>query len=136
MVRRSRAISPAAVNETPPPIRSEEMAPTPPEGDVSLPALIEGEGPIELDVGFGRGLSFLERAAQTDAIRLLGVEIKAKWAFKVEERRKKRGYAHARAFRADVRELLARSGPDGCLSRVYVHFPDPWWKKRHQKRMS
>lgn len=123
------------MNETPPPIRYEEMAPTPPEGDVSLPALIEGEGPIELDVGFGRGLSFLERAAQTDAIRLLGVEIKAKWAFKVEERRKKRGYAHARAFRADVRELLARSGPDGCLSRVYVHFPDPWWKKRHQKRM-
>jgi tRNA (guanine-N7-)-methyltransferase len=26
-------------------------------------------------------------------------------------------------------------GPDGSLRRVFVHFPDPWWKKRHQKRL-
>src|SRR5690606_19607941 len=31
-------------------------------------------------------------------------------------------------------ELLARSGPDGCLARVFLSFPDPWWKKRHAKR--
>lgn len=127
--------SPPAVKPTPPPIRYEEMAPTPPEGEVSLPALIEGTGPIELDVGFGRGRSFLERAAQTDEVRLIGVEIKAKWAYRVEQRRVREGFAHARAYRADVRDLLARSGPAGCLSRVYVHFPDPWWKKRHHKRM-
>jgi len=24
---------------------------------------------------------------------------------------------------------------DGCLSIVYLHFPDPWWKKRHHKRL-
>ena len=21
------------------------------------------------------------------------------------------------------------------MSAVFIHFPDPWWKKRHQKRM-
>jgi tRNA (guanine-N7-)-methyltransferase len=26
-------------------------------------------------------------------------------------------------------------GPDGAFRRIYVNFPDPWWKKRHQKRL-
>ncbi len=24
--------------------------------------------------------------------------------------------------------------PEASLSRVYIHFPDPWWKTRHRKR--
>ncbi len=119
---------------SPPPIRYEEMAPTPPEGDVDLSGLVPGEGPLELDLGFGRGRSFLERASLHPESRVLGVELKAKWAYRVEERRIARGLENARAFRADARGLLARSGPPGCLARAYVHFPDPWWKKRHGKR--
>ncbi len=119
---------------TPPPSRYEEMAPSPPEGDVDLGALVPGEGPLELDIGFGRGRSFLERARVCPDHRVIGVELKAKWAFKVEERRRALGLENARALRADIRSLLARSGPDGCLARVFVHFPDPWWKKKHGKR--
>ena len=25
--------------------------------------------------------------------------------------------------------------PEASLTRVYIHFPDPWWKKRHEKRL-
>lgn len=119
---------------TPPPIRYEEMAPTFEDGPVDLSAIVEGAGPLELDIGFGRGRSLLERASAHPEARVIGVEIKAKWAFKVAERLEERGLANARAFRADARELLRRAGPEGCLARVYVHFPDPWWKKRHGKR--
>ncbi len=119
---------------TPEPIRYEELAPAPPEGPVDLDALIPGEGPLEVDLGFGRGRSFLERASAHREARVIGLELKAKWAYKVEERRRAEGLENARAFRADARELLARSGPEGCLQRMYVHFPDPWWKKRHGKR--
>lgn len=119
---------------TPPPIRYDEIAPSPPEGEVDLSALVPGEGPLELDVGFGRGRSFLERAAAHPEARVIGVELKAKWATKVEARREALGLSNARALRADVRELLARAGPEACLARVYLHFPDPWWKKRHGKR--
>ena len=120
--------------ETPPPIRYEEIAPRPPEGPVDLGALIPGEGPLELDVGIGRGRSLFERARAAPGSRVLGLELKAKWAFKVEERRLREGLTNARALRADAKELLARSGPDGCLARVFLSFPDPWWKKRHAKR--
>lgn len=124
----------AVTSETPPPIRYEELAPTPPEGRVDLSALIPGEGPLELDIGIGRGRSLLERARVAPDARVLGIELKAKWAFKVEERRIREGLTHARVLRADAKELLARSGPDGCLARVFLFFPDPWWKKRHAKR--
>lgn len=126
-----RAVSRAP---TPPPIRYEERAPAPPDGPVDLLALVEGDGPLELDVGFGRGRSFLERA-RARVGRIVGIELKAKLAYEVEQRRAREGLVNARAFRADARELLERAGPDGCVTRVFVHFPDPWWKKRHAKRM-
>jgi tRNA (guanine-N7-)-methyltransferase len=120
------------VTETP--IRYQDMAPRLPEGAIDLGALVPGGGELELDVGFGRGASIFERAAAAPGARILGIELKAKWVYKVDERRKRLALDRVRVFAADAREALARSGPDGCLARVFVHFPDPWWKKRHAKR--
>ena len=78
--------------------------------------------------------SLFERAAAAPEARLFGIEIKAKWATKVEERRQRLGLERVRVFCGDAREILGRAGPDGCVARVFVHFPDPWWKKKHQKR--
>jgi tRNA (guanine-N7-)-methyltransferase len=116
------------------PVRYDEIAPSAPEGPIDLPALVPGVGELELDVGFGRGRSFLVRATSRPDLRVIGVELKAKWATKVEARRVKLGLVNAKALRADIKDLLERSGPDGCLARAFVHFPDPWWKKRHAKR--
>lgn len=119
---------------TPPPVRYSEMARRPPEGEVNFDALIPGTGPRELEVGFGRGRFLLERARSAPGSRLLGLEIKAKWAYLVEERRRREGFAHVVALAADARAVLPRLRPDGGLARVFLHFPDPWWKKRHEKR--
>src|SRR5690606_3782509 len=119
---------------TPPPIRYGEIAPRAPEGQIDLDALLPFSGPLELDVGFGRGRSLFERAAASPESRLLGIEIKSKWAFKVEEKRRRLGLDRVLVVAEDVRELLARSGPEGCVTRAFVHFPDPWWKNRHADR--
>lgn len=120
---------------TPPPRRYDLVAPTLPEGPIDLPSLIPGDEPLELDVGFGRGRSLIERARAIPRVRVIGIEIKAKWSYLCEERRRREGQGNARAFRADVRDLVSRAGPQGCLSRVFFHFPDPWWKKRHERRL-
>lgn len=119
---------------TAPPIRYGTMAARLPEGDVDVTALIPGKGDLELEIGFGRGAFLFERAVAAPASRILGIEIKAKWAHLVEERRKRLGLANVRAYGGDAREILPRLRPDGSLARVFVHFPDPWWKKRHAKR--
>ncbi len=124
------------VNATPPPVRYDTMAPRAPEGPFSLPELVPGDGPLELDIGFGRGLSLFERAAVSRESRIIGVEIKAKWAYKVAQRLERHGLSgRVVVLCGDVRDLLSRAGPDACLARAFVHFPDPWWKKRHAHRM-
>ena len=38
-------------------------------------------------------------------------------------------------FAEDAKLALPRLSPAGAFRRAYLHFPDPWWKKRHQKRL-
>lgn len=117
------------------PIRYSTFARRPPEGDtLDLDALLPGSGPIELEVGFGLGRFLFERAAARPDIRFIGIEVKAKLGHHVEERRQKLGITNAVAFYADAREFLPKARPDHSVSRVYLLFPDPWWKKRHKKR--
>ena len=111
-----------------------EGAPRAPEGRFSLQSLLEGSGPLELDIGFGRGLSLFERAAEAPDSRIVGIEVKTKLAYKVEARLRKRGVGNVTVLCGDAREILKRAEPGRSVRRVAIHFPDPWWKKRHDKR--
>ncbi len=111
-----------------------DKAPRAPEGRFSLEGLIERSGPIELDIGFGRGLSLFERTAASPESRIIGIEIKTKLAYKVNERLQKRDLRNVTILCGDAREILKRAEPSGSVQRVALHFPDPWWKKRHDKR--
>ncbi len=91
---------------------------------------------IELEVGPGRGWFLVERAAVVPEAGLVGLEVRRKWASIVDGRLAKRGLgARARVFAEDVKYALPRLGPDASVRRFFVHFPDPWWKKRHSKRL-
>jgi len=111
-----------------------EQAPRAPEGRFSLEDLIAGSGPLELDIGFGRGLSLFERIAAAPESRIIGIEVKTKLAYKAAERLEKRGIKNVEILCGDAREILKRSEPSRSVRRVALHFPDPWWKKRHDKR--
>ena len=89
---------------------------------------------IELEIGFGRGMFMLERGRLCPRTLMLGIESKVKWAVRVEERCRRQGLHNVVAWAGDARDLLRRMVPDGSLRRVFLHFPDPWWKKRHAKR--
>jgi tRNA (guanine-N7-)-methyltransferase len=92
-------------------------------------------GRIELEIGPGRGWFIVERLEVDPGIRLLGLEIRRKWATIVDERLAKRALSHrARVFAEDAKLALPRFLP-ASLAAAYLHFPDPWWKKRHQKRL-
>jgi tRNA (guanine-N7-)-methyltransferase len=111
-------------------------APRLPEGDVPAASLVPGMGPLEIEIGPGRGGFLFERAAASPSARLVGLEIRLKWATLVDERLQKHGLGtRARVFNADAREALARLSPDASVAVFYLHFPDPWWKKRHAKRL-
>jgi tRNA (guanine-N7-)-methyltransferase len=111
-------------------------APRLPEGADLDPRRILGSGPlpVELEIGCGRGGFIQERLAAEPDCRVLGLEVRLKWAAIVDGRLAKQGLsARGRVFAEDARFALPRL-KGASLRAVFVHFPDPWWKKRHQKR--
>lgn len=132
---------PANPRQEPDPRRYLKLAPQPPEqGDIDVRELFPGRtdasGPYELEIGFGRGMFLIERAQAASNSAILGLEIKRKWAYLVAERARRLGLGEdrVRVFGADARDVLPRLSPEGSFARVFMHFPDPWWKKRHTKR--
>ena len=124
----------AQVSESPLRRRYIEGAPRAPDGRFSFDEVVPGEGPVELDIGFGRGLSLFERAQAAPGSRIVGIEVKSKWAYKVQARLESRGVFNVRVLCGDARAILKRAGPEAIVQKVALHFPDPWWKKRHEKR--
>jgi len=119
--------------EQPDPHRYRAQAPRPPEGPLDLETLLPGSGEIEIEVGFGHGLFLFERGAVRPDVRIVGLEVKKKWSVLVAERAARRGLTNVTVWGADARHVLPRV-PEGSVARVFMHFPDPWWKKRHAAR--
>ena len=91
---------------------------------------------LEIEVGPGRGGFLLERLPQHPDLAMIGFEISRKWTTLVNDRLEREGLARrGHVFSDDVRLALPKLEPSGFVSAVYFHFPDPWWKKRHQKRL-
>jgi tRNA (guanine-N7-)-methyltransferase len=101
---------------------------------IDVRSLVHGEW-IEIEIGPGRGAFILERVALEPRVAMIGFEIRRKWAAIVDARLARAGHAaRARVFAEDARTALGRLVPDRSVRRIFLHFPDPWWKKRHQKR--
>jgi tRNA (guanine-N7-)-methyltransferase len=106
-----------------------------PEGPIDLTALLPANTPRELEIGFGRARFLLDRAALVPDVQLLGIETRRKWVHRAAERATRRRLKNVVVRHGDARAALARMAPDAALVRVFVNFPDPWWKARHEKRL-
>jgi tRNA (guanine-N7-)-methyltransferase len=104
------------------------------ESTILIPELIADRRGWEVSIGAGKGRYILARAGEQPTWGFLAVEVKARLCRLIEERAERRHLDNLCVIRADARRLLARLGPPGVLDRASVHFPDPWWKKKHAKR--
>ncbi len=96
-------------------------------------ALMPEAARVWLEIGFGGGEHM---AAQGDLHRdtlILGAEPFQNGVASALRHIDERGLSNIRLWDDDVREMMARL-PDACLGRVYILFPDPWPKARHNKR--
>jgi tRNA (guanine-N7-)-methyltransferase len=91
-------------------------------------------GPVEVEVGFGKGLFLLTAAQACPGVNFLGIEIARKYQLFTATRLAKRELRNVRLAKADARQFLHDHVASGSCQAVHVYFPDPWWKKRHLKR--
>jgi tRNA (guanine-N7-)-methyltransferase len=92
------------------------------------------EGPVEIEIGIGKGRFLLAAAAARPEVFHLGVEWANKYLRIAEHRARRDGLKNVRFARVDARELVCGSIPAGSVAAYYVLYPDPWPKKRHHKR--
>jgi tRNA (guanine-N7-)-methyltransferase len=93
--------------------------------------------PIEVDLGFGRGEFVLEMARRHPDTEFVGLEIRSYLIEKAEKLLEEEPLPNVHVLLANVKEHLPALFDPGSVSRVYIHFPDPWTsrKKHHKRRM-
>lgn len=101
---------------------------------LDLGAVFGNTRPVEMEIGFGKGLFLLNAATARPDVNFLGVEIERKYQLFTANRVAKRGLANVRLVAADARAFLRDCIAADAVQAMHVYFPDPWWKTRHHKR--
>jgi tRNA (guanine-N7-)-methyltransferase len=97
-------------------------------------AVFGRSAPLELELGSGAGGFALAYAALHPEVNYLAIEWRKKYAREVEHRARTRGLENLRVIEADARVVVPRLFAPGSLAALHFQFPDPWWKRSHQKR--
>jgi tRNA (guanine-N7-)-methyltransferase len=92
------------------------------------------DGPIHVEVGTNRGRFLRGVAALHPEAALVGIEYRRAWANLALKENDRSGPKNAHVLTADAFLAIPMLFADRSLERLYVLFPDPWWKKRHAKR--
>ena len=87
-----------------------------------------------LEIGFGNGEALRFAAAQDPERDYIGLEVHAPGVGRLLNALAEDGSDHVRLYHHDAVEVLQHEIADGSLDEVRIYFPDPWHKKRHNKR--
>lgn len=96
------------------------------------PALAPGR-PVEVEIGCADAQFLFERAAIDPERSYVGIEIREYLVQQVNRRARELGVPVVAVF-AHAQYHMAEILPAGSVDRVYLNFPDPWFKRRHHKR--
>lgn len=89
--------------------------------------------PVEIEIGCADAQFLFERAANDPGRTYVGLEIRERLVIEVNARAAAAG-APVQAILCNANHHLADLFPPASVSRVYLNFPDPWFKHRHRKR--
>lgn len=107
----------------------------PADGEVVDPVRwFDSPGPLEIEIGCGKGGFLLNRATAHPHLRLLGIEWANKYFRYCADRMMRWGLRNVRVMRTDARHFFIHHVASASVSTLHVYHPDPWPKKRHHKR--
>ncbi len=99
-----------------------------------LDKLVPGDGPWEVEIGFGKGRFLLAEAIAQPERRFFGIEVVSKYQRLLAQRAARQGVSNLAAVRGEALYLLTTILPPAFAETVHVYFPDPWPKARHHRR--
>ncbi len=88
---------------------------------------------LHLEIGFGGSEHLIHRAIERPDKGFIGVEPFINGVAKAVAEIARHDIQNIRLHHGDAVDVLACL-PDGCISRLYLLYPDPWPKRRQRKR--
>jgi tRNA (guanine-N7-)-methyltransferase len=104
------------------------------DSPISLSELFGREAPVVIEIGFGMGKSLVEMAAAAPDKDFIGIEVHRPGVGACLGDAGELGLTNLRVMEHDAVEVLKNMLPEASVSRLQLFFPDPWHKKRHNKR--
>ena len=92
------------------------------------------ERPLTVEIGFGMGRSLVLMAKANPERNFVGIEVHTPGVGHLLHLLLDRGINNVRVMNSDAVEIIQQRIPIASLDRVQLYFPDPWHKKRHNKR--
>lgn len=90
--------------------------------------------PTVLEIGFGMGEATAHIAALLPEKNFLCCEVHTPGVGALLKRIDEQSLANIRILQHDAVEVIDHMLPEGCLAGAHIFFPDPWHKKKHNKR--
>ena len=97
-------------------------------------ASFDRQAPLVLEIGFGNGEALAWASEHDQARDFIGVEVHGPGVGRLMNVLAAREANNVRLYRHDAVEVLQHEIAPGTLAEARIWFPDPWHKKRHNKR--
>ena len=103
-------------------------------GLINLSNYFGNDNPVTLEIGFGMGMATAQIAADNPNKNYLGIEVHRPGIGKLLWEIEKRSLSNIRIIEFDAVFAVEKMLGDSSCEAIHVFFPDPWPKKRHNKR--
>lgn len=120
-----------AANPRRPPAAPDASPPVP----LDWATLFGNANPVEIEVGFGKGLFLVNAGVSRPDRNFFGVEIVRKYQMYAAGRIAARELPNVKTCCGDAKAVLRLYVPAASVAAAHIYFPDPWWKTRHKKRL-
>jgi len=101
---------------------------------LDLPQLFGNRNPVVVEIGSGKGRFLIASAMEKPDQNFLGIEKSLHYHRVIRERVAKRALRNVRLINHDAFPVLQKMFADASVAEVHMYFPDPWPRRREQKR--
>ena len=100
----------------------------------SFETIFKRAAPTVLEIGFGMGEATAHIAAGMPHTNFLCCEVHTPGVGALLKRIEEQNLGNIRILQHDAVEVIEHMLPRGSLDGIHIFFPDPWHKKKHNKR--
>jgi tRNA (guanine-N7-)-methyltransferase len=101
---------------------------------VDLKVIFGNDHPVVLEIGSGKGRFLIASATEHPDVNFIGIEKSLHYHRVIRERLVKRHLTNVRLINHDAFVVMRDILPEASFRELHVYFPDPWPRKREQKR--